>query len=182
MLALAPDAVIVAVGAFNFAPALPGVDGPNVVDAWKVLAGEQLVSGRVAVIGGGLVGCQTAEYLAERGCKVAVVEALDKIAAGVSSTVLPTLLENYRTYGVEQYTGHTVTRIAAGELICEDKTGHAVHIPCDHVVLAIGARSMAFDTAALSDQGVVVIKVGDCSEVAHISHAIKTGYDAANTL
>ena len=68
------------------------------------------------------------------------------------------------------------------ELICEDKNGHAVHIPCDYVVLAIGARPVAFDTAALSDQGVVVIKVGDCSEVADIAHAIKTGYDAANAL
>lgn len=182
VLALAPDAVIVAVGAFNFTPALPGVDGPNVVDAWKVLAGEQLVSGRVVVIGGGLVGCETAEYLAERGCKVAVVEALDKIAAGVSSTVLPTLLENYRTYGVAQYTGHTVTRMGLDELICEDKTGHAVRIPCDYVVLAIGARSVAFDTAALSAKGVAVIKAGDCSEVADIAHAIKTGYDAANAL
>ena len=98
VLALAPDAVIVAVGASNFTPPISGVDGTNVCDAWKVLAGEQTVSGRVAVIGGGLVGCETAEYLAERGCKVAVIEALDKIATGVSSTVLPTLLENYRTY------------------------------------------------------------------------------------
>ena len=48
-----------------------GVDGPNVCDAWKMLAGEQTVTGRVAVIGGGLVGCETAEYLAERGCEVA---------------------------------------------------------------------------------------------------------------
>ncbi len=56
----------------------------------------------MAVIGGGLVGFETAEYLAERGCKVAVVEALDKIAAGVSSTVLPARLENYRTHGAKQ--------------------------------------------------------------------------------
>lgn len=182
LLALAPDAVIVAVGASSFTPTIPGVDGPNVFDAWKVLAGEQTVAGRVVVIGGGLVGCETAEYLAERGCKVAVVDALDKIAAGVSSTVLPTLLENYRTYGVEQYTGHTVKRIGVGELVCENKSGQAVHIACDHVVMASGARSVAFDTAALSEQGIAVIKVGDCTEVADIAHAIKTGYDAANAL
>ena len=182
VLALAPDAVIVAVGAASFMPPIAGVDGPNVLDAWEVLAGEQKVAVRVAVIGGGLVGCETAEYLAERGCKVALVEAQDKIATGVSSTVLPTLLENYRAYGVEQYTGHTVTRIAADGLFCEDQNGKTVHIPCEQVVMASGARSVAFDTQALIEQGIAVIKVGDCNEVADISHAIKTGYDAANSI
>ncbi len=54
----------------------------------------------VAVIGGGMVGCETAEYLAARGCKVSVIEMMDKIAAGESTTILPTLLENYKSYGV----------------------------------------------------------------------------------
>ena len=110
------------------------------------------------------------------------MEAQGTIATGISSTVLPTLLENYRTYGVEQYTGHTVTRIGEGELVCQDPNGHAVHIACDHVVMAIGARSVAFDTEALSAKGIAVIKVGDCSEVADIAHAITTGYDAANAI
>ncbi len=168
--------------ASSFTPAIPGVDGPNVCDAWKVLAGEQEVHGRVAVVGGGLVGCETAEYLAAQGCKVSVVEMRNQIANGVGSTVLPTLLENYRTYGVEQYTGHKVTSIAMGELICEDKDNNVVKIPCDYVVMAIGARPVTFDTAALSDKGIEIVKIGDCREVADISHAIKTGYDAANAL
>ena len=182
ILALAPDAVIVAVGALSFTPPIPGVDGPNVCDAWKILAGEQDVSGRVAVIGAGLVGCETAEYLAMQGCQVSLVEMRDSIAAGMSNTVLPTLLENYKAHGVKQYTGHKVTSMAVGELRCEDKDGNAVHIPCDHVVMASGARSVSFDTAALSAQGIAVVKVGDCAEVADISNAIKTAYDAANSL
>ena len=48
--------------------------------------------------------------------------------------------------------------------------------------MASGARSVAFDTHALIDKGIAVIKVGDRSEVADISHAIKTGYDADNSL
>ena len=182
ILALAPDAVIVAVGALSFTPPIPGVDGPNVCDAWKILAGEQDVSGRVAVIGAGLVGCETAEYLATQGCQVSLVEMRDSIAAGMSNTVLPTLLENYKAHGVKQYTGHKVTSMAVGELRCEDKDGNAVHIPCDHVVMASGARSVSFDTAALSAQGIAVVKVGDCAEVADISNAIKSAYDAANSL
>ncbi len=182
VLALAPDTVIVAVGASSFTPRIPGVDGPKVRDAWKVLAGEQTVHGRVAVIGGGLVGCETAEYLAERGCKVLLVEALDTIASGISNTVLPTLLENYRTYGVEQYIGHTVMAIDAEGLLCEDTHGAAVRIPCDYVVMASGARSVPFDSNVLSSAGIKVVRIGDCAEVADIAHAIQTGYDAANAL
>ena len=79
------EAVINAVGAHSAAPRIPGIDNVNVADAWKVLAGEQQVYGTVAVIGGGMVGCETAEYLAARGCKVAVIEMMDKIAAGEST-------------------------------------------------------------------------------------------------
>ena len=179
---LNPDAVIVAVGASNFSPNISGVDGDNVCDAWKVLSGKQKVSGHVVVIGGGLVGCETAEYLAEQGCKVSLVERKDSIADGISSTVLPTLLENYKTYGVKQYTGHSVKSIQIGELTCENKEGKDVVIPCDFVVMAIGSKSVKFDVEPLEKNGIEVFKVGDCSEVADISHAIKTGYDVANAL
>lgn len=182
ILDLSPDAVIVAVGASSFTPTLSGVEGENVCDAWKILSGEQKVQGRVAVIGGGLVGCETAEYLAEQGCKITLIEMEDTIADGVSSTVLPTLLENYRTYGVEVFTGHKVKSIKNNELICENKESNEVRIVCDYVVLAIGARPTKFDISELTKSNIEVIKVGDCSEVADISHAIKTGYDAANSL
>ncbi len=182
MLALAPDAVIVAVGESSFTPPIPGVDGGHVCDAWKVLAGEQGVSGRVVIVGGGVVACETTEYLAEQGCNVIVVEMLDKIGSDVSSTVLPTMLENYAKHGVEQHAGHKVTNIAIGEVSCEDKDGNILHIPCDYVIIASGARPVAFDTVALSDRGIEVVKVGDCCQVADISQATKTAYDAANAL
>ncbi|WP_352337349.1 bilirubin reductase, long form [Psychrobacter sp. 16-MNA-CIBAN-0192] len=182
VLACAPDAVIVAVGASSFIPPIAGVDGENVRDAWKVLASEQKVSGRVVVIGGGIVGCETAEYLAEQDCKVSIVEMQDKIADHLSTTILPTMLENYRIHGVEQYVNHQVISIDKEKLHCVDKDNKPVEIPCDYVVIASGARPVEFDTAAFLDKGIAVVKVGDCSEVTDISHAIKTAYDAANAL
>ena len=132
------EAVINAVGAHSAAPRIPGIDSVNVADAWKVLAGEQQVYGTVAVIGGGMVGCETAEYLAARGCKVSVIEMMDKIAAGESTTILPTLLENYKTYGVEQYPSHKVKEFRMDAVVCENKDGAEVTIPCDYIVLAMG--------------------------------------------
>lgn len=174
------EAVINAVGAHSAAPRIPGIDSVNVADAWKVLAGEQQVYGTVAVIGGGMVGCETAEYLAARGCKVSVIEMMDKIAAGESSTILPTLLENYKTYGVEQYPSHKVKEFRMDAVVCENKDGAEVTIPCDYIVLAMGARSNEFDAAALESASIPVYSIGDAAgKAADISNAIRTGYDTA---
>ena len=174
------EAVINAVGAHSAAPRIPGIDSVNVADAWKVLAGEQQVYGTVAVIGGGMVGCETAEYLAARGCKVSVIEMMDKIAAGESTTILPTLLENYKTYGVEQYPSHKVKEFRMDAVVCENKDGAEVAIPCDYIVLAMGARSNAFDAAALEAANIPVYSIGDAAgKAADISNAIRTGYDTA---
>ena len=174
------EAVINAVGAHSAAPRIPGIDSVNVADAWKVLAGEQQVYGTVAVIGGGMVGCETAEYLAARGCKVSVIEMMDKIAAGESTTILPTLLENYKTYGVEQYPSHKVKEFRMDAVVCENKDGAEVTIPCDYIVLAMGARSNAFDAAALEAASIPVYSIGDAAgKAADISNAIRTGYDTA---
>ena len=174
------EAVINAVGAHSAAPRIPGIDGVNVADAWKVLAGEQQVYGTVAVIGGGMVGCETAEYLAARGCKVSVIEMMDKIAAGESTTILPTLLENYKTYGVEQYPSHKVKEFRMNAVVCENKDGAEVTIPCDYIVLAMGARSNEFDAAALEAANIPVYSIGDAAgKAADISNAIRTGYDTA---
>ena len=174
------EAVINAVGAHSAAPRIPGIDSVNVADAWKVLAGEQQVYGTVAVIGGGMVGCETAEYLAARGCKVSVIEMMDKIAAGESTTILPTLLENYKTYGVEQYPSHKVKEFRMDAVVFENKDGAEVTIPCDYIVLAMGARSNAFDAAALEAASIPVYSIGDAAgKAADISNAIRTGYDTA---
>ncbi len=174
------EAVINAVGAHSAAPRIPGIDSVNVADAWRVLAGEQQVYGTVAVIGGGMVGCETAEYLAARGCKVSVIEMMDKIAAGESTTILPTLLENYKTYGVEQYPSHKVKEFRMDAVVCENKDGAEVTIPCDYIVLAMGARSNEFDAAVLEAAGIPVYSIGDAAgKAADISNAIRTGYDTA---
>ena len=174
------EAVINAVGAHSAAPRIPGIDSVNVADAWKVLAGEQQVYGTVAVIGGGMVGCETAEYLAARGCKVSVIEMMDKIAAGESTTILPTLLENYKTYGVEQYPSHKVKEFRMDAVVCENKDGAEATIPCDYIVLAMGARSNEFDAAALEAANIPVYAIGDAAgKAADISNAIRTGYDTA---
>ncbi len=183
ILSLSPDAVIIATGAHSFMPPIQGINNSNVCDAWEILSGKQQAYGKVAVIGGGMVGCETAEYLAERGAEVSIIEMMDTIAKGESSTILPTLMENYQKYHVAQYTGHTVKEITLTEVICETKENPHISIPCDYAVIALGAKPTVFDTSAIEEKGIPVVKIGDCNErAADISNAIRTGYDAANAI
>lgn len=175
-----PDAVIVAVGAFNVIPNIPGCDLPHVYDAWKVLNHEQLPSGKVVVIGGGLVGAETAELLAQMGAEVTIVEMMDTIAKEESTTVRPTMMADFEKHGVKQYVNTKVTAITPTSLEAQNEEGQ-LSIDCDYVVLAVGAKPNTFDTSLLEEKGIKVYVVGDCHDkAADINHAIEEGYLAAN--
>ena len=177
-----PDAVIVAVGASNVIPSISGSDLPHVYDAWKVLNHEQLPSGKVVVIGGGLVGAETAELLAQNGCEVSIVEMMEDIAKEESTTVKPIMMADFKAHDVQQYTKTKVTAITSTTVEAENEEG-TVSIPCDYVVLAVGAKPNAFDVSLLTEKGIDVHVVGDCHEkAADINRAIEEGYLAANAI
>lgn len=176
-----PDEVIVATGAHNFILDIPGKDMPHVQDAWKVLAHKQFPSGRIVVIGGGLVGAETAEYLALKGNDVSVVEMMDTIAKEESTTIRPEMMADFEKHGVKQYTNTKVTAITSQSVEAETAEGN-VSLPCDYVVFAVGAKSEAFDTSVLEENNIHVQVVGDASKVADINSAIESGYLAANSL
>jgi len=176
----AADAVIVAVGAHDMVLPIPGADSANVVSSWDVLAGKAEVSGHCAVIGGGLVGTETAEYLLEKGCTVSIIEMLDKIASGESSTILPTIMADFKAHDVKQYVN---TRVSAIEPDCVKAVqGEAeIAIPCDMVVMAVGSRKNVLDVEGITAP---VYYAGDCSgeRTASIAEAIRSGYKAANSI
>ena len=181
ILADQPDEVIVATGASNFILNIPGKDMPHVQDAWKVLSNEQFPAGRIVVIGGGLVGAETAEYLALRGNDVSIVEMMDTIAKEESTTIRPEMMADFEKHGVKQFTNTKVTEITATTVEAETAEGK-VSLPCDYVVFAVGARSNAFDMTALEEKNIHVQVVGDANKVADINSAIESGYLAANAL
>lgn len=180
----AADAVIVAVGAQNLMLPIPGADRENVVSAWDVLDGKVKLSGTCAVIGGGLVGTETAEYLLEQGCKVSIVEMMDKIASGESSTILPIILKDFEKGGLKQFVNTRVNGVAEDGkalLATDTVSNEEIAIPCDYVVMAVGSKKNTFDVSGVT---VPVQFVGDCSgeRTADISSAIRTAYAAANSI
>ena len=180
----AADAVIVAVGAQDIVLPINGTDSANVVSSWDVLAGKVEVSGHCAVIGGGLVGTETAEYLVEKGCKVSVIEMMDKIANGESSTILPIIMADFAKNDVKQYVNTKVNSIEndGKQILATDtKEEKDITIDCDMVVMAVGSKKNVFDVEGVTTP---VVYAGDCSgeRTASIAEAIRTGYKAANEI
>lgn len=179
------DEIIAATGAYNFIPPLPGHELPIVASAWDVLAKKSIVFGKVVIIGGGLVGVETAEYLAKAGCEVTIVEMLDAIAKEESGTILPTLTEELDNYGVIRHTHTKLDEIHPDFVTVTTETADTepktFEIPADFVVMAVGARKQLPN---LKDCPLPIHYVGDCSgeRPSNIEHAIKSAYDTANAL
>lgn len=174
------DEVIVATGAQNVELKVEGANLPHVVSAWDVLARKETVFGEVAVIGGGLVGAETAEFLANQGAKVSIVEMMPEIAKGESSTVLPEMKADFAAHGVKEFVNCKVTKITKDAVVCENTAdGKQVVIPADFVVMAVGAKPNVFDVKGVKAN---VRYCGDCVKPADISNAVRAAYDVANSI
>jgi 2,4-dienoyl-CoA reductase-like NADH-dependent reductase (Old Yellow Enzyme family)/thioredoxin reductase len=176
------DHVIVASGAKNLQIPLPGADLKNCVSAWDVLSGEKEIDDAAVVIGGGLVGVETAEYLLDSNHPVTIVEMLDKIANGESSTIMPEIQKDFADHQVKQYTNTKAVEILENGLKAVDtNTDEEIFIPAKYVIMALGSVKNSYDTSGLQ---VPFTFVGDAAgeKTADISHAIRSGYDAANQI
>lgn len=179
------DDIIVATGAVNNIPPIKGSELPLVVSAWDVLAKKAVVFGKAVVIGGGLVGVETAEYLAHLGCEVTIVEMLDQIAKEESGTILPTLTKELDDYHVIRHVNTRLEEIHNDSVTVTtalpDQEPNTFTIPADFVVLAIGAKKQLPD---MENCSVPLHYVGDCAgeRPSNIEHAVKSAYDTANEL
>ncbi|MDO4465708.1 MAG: NAD(P)/FAD-dependent oxidoreductase [Bacillota bacterium] len=172
------DEIIVAIGAQDIS--LPFLQGEKVVSSWDVLDGKVEIQGKVAIIGGGLVGTETAEFALEKGCEVAIVEMLDTIARGESSTILPVIQKDFKEHNVQEYTNTKVTGFN-GTAILATKDEQEIEIPCDMVIVAVGSKKKEIDLTGLDKP---IHYIGDCSQdkTADISSAIRSAYQCANNL
>ena len=174
------DEVIIAAGAHNMELPMP-VENSNVVSAWDVLEGKE-VTGKCVILGGGLVGAETAEYLANRGHEVTIVEMMEKIAAQESQTVLPLMMKDFAEHHVQQLTNTKVSSITNNVVkAVNTKDETEIEISADTVVAALGSRKNVVDVTGITKP---VHYVGDCSgeRTADIANAIRTAYHTANKI
>lgn len=179
---LNPDILYIAEGAKPIVPPIKGIK--NAVLAQDILLGNVETKEKVAVVGGGLVGCELALHLAQNGKTVTVVEALDDIfKAGnklppMNEFMLRDLL---KFHNVNIKTNTRVTEIGKNNIILSTKNGNET-LESDQVVLAIGYRSNNDLFNELKNDYSYVYKLGDGRKVSNIRSAIWDGYEVARSL
>jgi len=171
-----PDVVIVAIGAHPILPEIRGVKNKNVITAWQALQGAS-IKGRVVVIGGGQVGAETAEYLANKGYQVTIVEMLEELATDAIHSIRDFLLLSLEGLGVSTWTRTTVEEITEMGVTVTRK-GQRDSIEADTVVLAVGHEPNRDLAKELDKLGVEFQVVGDCTQVGKVVDAIESGFRA----
>lgn len=179
--ALNPYAVIVATGGDPIRLRIDGVDLPHVHTGVEILNGSVKLSGaRVAVIGAGLAGLETAEKLAADGNQILLVEMLEKIGQDALTQCVDDVLCRLNPHAPAVFTGHKLVRIKTGGIVLENtKTHERIEQPADHVVLSVGVRSNNDLAGELKPFFERLYTVGDAARVGRIANATRSGFDAA---
>jgi len=179
-----PDVIIIATGAEPRVPEIHGASSPKAFTYSDVLSGKaELPGNRVVVAGGGMVGCETALYLAAQGKKVIIVEMLDELATDMELTHRFDMLSHeLPEAGVEVFTRMEVTEITDNGVTLMDRKGSRSVVEADNVVIAMGAKSLETLKDNVEDIVPEVYVIGDCSKPRTITDATCEGAVIARLL
>ncbi len=177
-----PDAVIVALGSKAYVPNVPGRDLPSVHDVRRVYEKAIDLGHDVVIVGGGDIGCETADLLAEKGMSVTVVEAFEEALHRMKEIPKQELLKRLKSRNVTILTDTKVTDIKTGKVIVETKDGVSQELAADSVIFATGAASC--DSLAETLKGSVeeVYVVGDAKEPGNLGAALRSATAVALAL
>jgi pyruvate/2-oxoglutarate dehydrogenase complex dihydrolipoamide dehydrogenase (E3) component len=169
-----PEAVIVALGSRPSLPNVPGIDLPSVHDVRKVYEEDIDLGKSVVIVGGGDIGCETADLLAEKGMSVTIVEALEEVLHRMKEIPKQELLKRLKNKNVTMLTSTRVAAIAAGKVIFDSANGIRKELTTDSVIFSTG--SVSADSLAETLKGLVaeVYVVGDAKEPANLGAALRS--------
>lgn len=168
---LAPRVIVLACGATPLIPDIPGIDRPNVTTAIQVLKGEKKVGASVLIVGSGLVGCETAEFLLEQGKKVTILEMLPRLGADIGVTTRPFLLARLRQAGAVMEANARVVEIT-GRGVKARRDNDEMSFEADSIVLATGMRPRRELLEELKGCTYELHTIGDCLEPRRIAEAV----------
>lgn len=174
-----PDAVIIAAGAEPIIPPLKGIELASTAD--EVLSGAKKVRGTVAIVGGGLVGCETTHVLTEQGCWVHIVEMQDDVLKDTSYVTRHSQLDVLRSTGAEIHVNTKLLEVTDSGIIVECD-GEKQFIEADDTVLAVGYRNRSELYEELQDLVEEVYQIGDFRQTRKIADAVTEGYRIARGL
>lgn len=177
-----PDIVVVATGS---CPVLPRfcAQAPNLCTASEVLCGEKAVGERVLVLGGGLVGCETAEFLLERGKQVTVVEMRGELAPDMEARARKLLLRHLQEGGVSFLVNTEILTVECDGSVEVRVDGKEQRLQAfDALVIAVGYAPENSLVQALEEAGLACCMAGDCVTPGKIMNAVHQGFTVAMNL
>jgi len=173
-------AVIVATGGVAAPLNIPGIGHPMVCGALEVLRGEADVCERTLIVGGGMVGIETALAVADRCKQVTLIEMTDEAMANLTPDEQTIYSERLKKDGALLVTGKRLVGISDKGAIVADRFGREEEIPCDSLVLAIGLRpERGLIDSLAGEKGIEVFEIGDCVAPRRILDAIHDGFRVA---
>ncbi len=177
---LNPAGVFVAVGASPTVPPIPGIEGKNVLKAEDVLTGKVTAKGKVAVIGSGLTGLETAELLADKGHSIVLIEMQKNIGPGVNRTILVDLMMRFKKHDPLIMPNHRLMSITDTNIVLMNQmTSQPLLVEADTVVLALGVTPRRALVSEFMEAFDNVRVIGDAEKAGRIQEAIKEGYSQA---
>ena len=178
---IAPDVVIAATGATPSMPRIPGISRKIVASAWDILKEKTGIGTEIVVIGGGAVGCETAEFLAESQNNVTIISRSSDIGFDMEPGSRCLLKQRFAEKRIKVLTDTDVERITTQGIILKTKDGVKRQIRAYKVVIARGCKP---NTTLLEDlqRGFEVYAVGDCSGSRGILEAIHAAFRLAKDI
>ena len=174
MRAVNPDVVVLATGAGINSVKIPGAEGRSVT-ATEVLSGEAQAGGTAVVIGGGMIGLETAEYLADKGCRVTVVE-MDKIAKDIGPTMRWDFVSRIRRK-MNILSQTRVLEVRGNSVLVLDRNNIGKEINADTVVIASGLESIRGIRDSEELKKIEYYVIGSCKKPGQIDEAIRDGFN-----
>lgn len=179
VVAYAPDAVVLACGSEPGRPAIPGIDAGPVVQAREIYEGKPALGRRLAIIGGGELGCETADLLAGPDHRITVVEILPEVLPRMKKIPRQLLLARLAEKGVALLTGTRVDSVRENGVSLTAGDGSALFLEADTIILAVNAVPRDQMRDALADRIDMVITVGDAATPGNLGAALRSGTEAA---
>ena len=175
-----PDTVIIAIGAEAAIPPLPGVNNQNVMTAIDLYGHEESVGNKVVIIGGGMVGCETALHLTHLGHQVELVEMGQMLAPeGIFTERIHTLDYMDKDENLTYYVETKCTAITEEGVCVIGPDGTERLLSADTVILATGMKPKVRERESFMDTAFTVIPIGDCIKAGTVHDAVAEGFNAA---